>query len=347
MKKIHPAILHVSICAAFLFFPYLVGPGGTFFHFPDFNHGPERLLLGIYLLLLAFFYLNFYVFIPRVYFKKKTIAYYSILFVALLLFLLVSKLLDGPMEAFMYHDNQVPMDCPDRMVHAPGEMPGGMHPVGPPPVLVFIIGTIVSLLLSIRKRLETAENEKVQAELSLLKAQINPHFLFNTLNNIYSLALTNDERTADSVIQLSEIMRYIMENSNENIISLTLEISYLNNYISLQKSRLGNTAKIRYSVNGDLNGKNIAPLILISFIENAFKHGVNPDENSEIDLQISITDTELRLRVSNNKVSTVQTEHGLGMRNTIDRLELLYPQKHQLSITETKESYTVELMLQL
>jgi sensor histidine kinase YesM len=187
----------------------------------------------------------------------------------------------------------------------------------------------------------------MQAELSMLKAQINPHFLFNTLNSIYALAIRKDEKTADAVVQLAELMRYIMNNANDNTIDLDKEINYISNYISLQRARLGETVRIDYHVNGKAIGEKITPLILISFIENAFKHGVNPDENSEIEVRISIDGHQLQLMVRNNKVRSVHNEGGIGMKNTRARLQMLYAGRHSLETRENEQYYVVELKMDL
>lgn len=266
--------------------------------------------------------------------------YFGIILISLGFFLWISNLLDRPFDDLFTTHHLPPPDFPD----GPGmEKPTQYEHT----ILVFIIGIISSLFFSINKRLQNTEKEKINAELSLLKAQINPHFLFNTLNSIYSLAIRKDDKTADSIVQLAELMRYIMNNANDNQIDLGKEINYINNYISLQKSRLGDTVKIDYLVKGNTIGKQITPLILISFIENAFKHGVNPEENSEINILIDIVDNNLKLSVYNKKVFSVQTESGIGMRNTVERLELLYPERHQIEITEDNDSYSINLTIAL
>ncbi|MEN2414584.1 sensor histidine kinase [Flavobacterium mesophilum] len=225
--------------------------------------------------------------------------------------------------------------------------------VGGPPTqyghtaLVYLIGVVSSLLFAISGRLQSVEKEKVKSELAFLKAQINPHFLFNTLNSIYALALKKDDKTPDAVVQLSELMRYIMTNSNDEVIDLTKEINYINNFISLQKTRLGNTVLVDYKVTGSTFGKQITPLILISFIENAFKYGVNPDQTSEICIRIDIIEEQLTLFVSNKKTFSVQSESGIGLQNTIERLKLVYPNKHQLKIEDTPEKYVVNLSIKV
>ena len=130
-------------------------------------------------------------------------------------------------------------------------------------------------MLKINSRLKLAEKEKVNAELSYLKAQINPHFLFNTLNSIYSLAIEKSDYTATAVVKLSSMMRYVITDASHKFVPLEKEINYISNYIELQKLRIDSSIKLMYTVTGDISDKKIAPLVLISFIENAFKYGVN------------------------------------------------------------------------
>jgi len=349
-QKITVYAMHFCLCIAFLLLPYGFNATENLISLPNFSHGHDRTFFGIYFLLLIFLYLNYYVLIPKFYFHQKHKLYFGIIFIALLFFLWISNVLDKPFGELFHPDGFPKFD--------PNDLPPDFHGIDSVPeihkpsqythtILVFIIGVISSLFFSINKRLQYTENEKMQAELSLLKAQINPHFLFNTLNSIYSLAIRNDVKTADSIVQLSELMRYIMNNANDNAIQLDQEINYINNYISLQKSRLEDTVNISYLVKGNAAGKKITPLILISFIENAFKHGVNPEEHSEIDILIDINGNDLNLLVYNRKVHSVQTESGIGMRNTLERLEHLYPKKHQLYIEENDESYSIKLKITL
>lgn len=278
----------------------------------------------------------------------------------MLFFLWVSTTLDHPARNFLDfsghapHFGDHPGPFPKDFRNRPSmikEMPFDF--VGGPPTqyghtaLVYLIGVISNLLFAITGRLQSVEKEKVKSELAFLKAQINPHFLFNTLNSIYALALKKDDKTPDAVVQLSELMRYIMTNSNDEVIDLTKEINYINNFISLQKTRLGNTVIVDYKVVGNTFGKQITPLILISFIENAFKYGVNPDQTSEICINIDIKEEQLTLFVSNKKTFSVQSESGIGLQNTIERLKLVYPQKHQLKIEDTPETYVVNLAIKL
>lgn len=332
--------IHICICTAFILLPYVFSSTGTLLRLPDFSNGHDRTFFGIYSALLIFFYFNYFILIPKLYFHEKKVLYVVVIVLTLLLFVWISNFLDRPISEILGSTGS--FNNPLQKV-APSQ-PKGRHTQDEHTILVFIIGVLGSLFFSINKRLQMTEKEKIAAELSLLKAQINPHFLFNTLNSIYSLSIRNDERTSDSIVQLAELMRYIMNNANDNLIDLSKEIEYISNYISLQKSRLEDTVQINYMVSGNTIGKKITPLILISFIENAFKHGVNPEENSEIDILIEVEGQELKLMVYNRKVHSVQSESGMGMRNTIERLDHLYPE-HKLEIANLDKSYSVKLTM--
>ncbi|MBS7255248.1 sensor histidine kinase [Flavobacterium branchiicola] len=352
---------HIVLCLAFLFLPYAFTSTNTIFSLPHlYTNAHDRIYFFIYFTLLCFFYFNYYYLIPKLYFTDKKLVYYGIIAIFLLFFLWISTVLDHPSRNFLdfrdqpVHFTNMHRISPDGFRPPPQmerEMPFEFK--GGPPTqyshttLVYLIGVISSLLFAISGRLQSVEEEKVKSELAFLKAQINPHFLFNTLNSIYALALKKDNKTPDAVIQLSELMRYIMTNSNDEVIDLPKEINYINNFISLQKTRLGNTVIVDYKVTGNSFGKQITPLILISFIENAFKYGVNPDQTSEICISIDIKEDQLILWVSNKKIDSVYSESGIGLQNTIKRLKLVYPNRHQLKIIDTPDKYTVNLSIKL
>ncbi len=197
----------------------------------------------------------------------------------------------------------------------------------------------------IRKNLE---NEKLTAELAFLRSQINPHFLFNSLNNIYSLAYQHSERTPEAILKLSEIMRYMLQESNEPRVELWKEIRYLENYIELQKLRFRSDDNVRMSVKGNDTEQTIVPLILIPFVENAFKHGVTSDPSSPIIIDIDIQNGRIIFTVKNNKSGMNKDRtSGIGLNNVKRRLDLLYPGKYNLDIDERGELYCCKLVLEL
>lgn len=190
------------------------------------------------------------------------------------------------------------------------------------------------------------ENERLVAELAFLKSQINPHFLFNSLNSIYSLAYQKSETTPDAILKLSEIMRYMLYECNDNKVDLSKEITYLQNYIDLQKIRFGKNAFIDLEVNGVITNQRIVPLLLIPFIENAFKHGVANNPDHPIKLIINVADGHLSFFMENKKhLNNRDAVGGIGLSNVRRRLDLLYPEKYNLEIHDAADTYTCELSL--
>ena len=294
-------------------------------------------------LLLVFFYVNYYYLTPAFYITKKYFIFFGLVLVAYLISVSLPELL---------------------IVHRPPHE-GMRGDFGPHPprhhrirffflfnhnFLQFLIVLIFSMLLKIRERLKQTETEKANAELSYLKAQINPHFLFNTLNTIYSLAILKSDKTADAIVKISDMMRYVLNDSNTKFVLLEKELDYISNYIELQRMRLTPNVRLSYSCEGSQFDKKIAPLVLIPFIENAFKHGVNSEENSDIDIKIIITDLDLTLTVKNNCVTSnnnTLNKSGLGIENTKQRLKLVYPQNYTLNITEVDNCFIVNLTLNI
>lgn len=217
--------------------------------------------------------------------------------------------------------------------------------------LIFLlcsVSALASISLQTSNRLHQLEVAKLQTELGQLKAQIHPHFLFNTLNSIYALALRKDDRTADTIVKLAEFMRYMIREGGHNRVSLAKELAYIQNYLDLQRARLRDSVQVSYTLTGSSQGHSIAPLILFTFIENAFEHGVNPDEDSRIQITIDIDNQQLFMLVQNRKVTVrkLEDEGGLGLPNTLARLNLLYPHQHQLTVTNEDRDYTVTLTIQ-
>lgn len=192
------------------------------------------------------------------------------------------------------------------------------------------------------------ENEKLISELAFLKSQINPHFLFNSLNNIYSLAYQKSEKTPEAVLKLSEIMRYMLYESNENMVKLDDEIRYVENYIELQKLRFKDKVYIKFEIDGDTRDKEITPLVLISFVENAFKHGIATDKDTPLTIVLNVTSDKLFFQVINKKSNLNKDETGgIGLQNVKRRLDLLYKGEYRLHIDDNEAVYNCELYLNL
>lgn len=192
------------------------------------------------------------------------------------------------------------------------------------------------------------EKQSLTAELAFLKSQINPHFLFNSLNNIYSLAYQKSDATPDAILKLSEIMRYMLYESNENLVSLEKEIIYLRSFIELQKLRFKGNAQVILEVEGQIHQQHILPFILISFVENAFKHGLATDPENPIHINISVIEDKLLFSIKNKKSGLNKDQTGgIGMVNVKRRLDLIYPNQYKLSIENQDDHYYSELYLNL
>jgi two-component system, LytTR family, sensor kinase len=188
--------------------------------------------------------------------------------------------------------------------------------------------------------------EKLNAEQAFLKSQLNPHFLFNTLNNIYSLTLTQSPKAPEAVLKLSELMRYMLYESNVEKVNLETEVKYLKNFIELQKFRYSGQTFIDFQVAGDLASQKIAPLLLISFVENAFKHGEVSLINKPLTISFLLNQNNLNFVVKNYKKDQNKDEiGGVGLDNVKRRLNLLYPNQYSLEVQEFTDIYLSELNL--
>lgn len=200
-------------------------------------------------------------------------------------------------------------------------------------------------------RKKAVENEKLMAELNFLKAQINPHFLFNTLNNLYYLVYTKSDNATIVIDKLSKMMRYMIYDSNHPKVQLNKEIEYMQNYIDLERLRLNNEIPIRFQIEGDVNGAMIAPLVFITFLENAFKHGVSSNKpGAWVDVHIQLNGKECVYTVENSKVGSspnANGKSGIGLQNVHRRLELSYPNQFDLRTEDLHDRYKVELKITL
>jgi len=207
-------------------------------------------------------------------------------------------------------------------------------------------------LYETKQLLEKLKSEKLQTELSALKGQINPHFLFNSLNSIYSLSIENEPLTSKFILKLSNVLRYMIYEANDEKVPLKKEINYLESYVELQRLRVDEEAEIRVEIKGDLNDQQIAPLLLIPLIENGFKHGIKGDtENAFIHIFMDLKGWDFHFNVENNKgyVDEIENDQfkGIGLQNVQRRLELLYPKKHEMKIRETNSTFEVDLKIDL
>jgi hypothetical protein len=361
MKK-GKILVHIAGCVMFLALPIVFSPDAS--SVADLWKYPPALKdFLVYLALLLFFYFNFFWLIPTFYFRRKYISFTLITLVCFGLIVLLPNALIGrrdfPPSDEAFHP-MAPVPMPDVTALPEGQM---RHPPPPPrarhnehtllldvshQVFLFLAVFFFSLILRINLRWKQTEKEKLHAELSYLKAQINPHFLFNTLNSIYSLAIEKSDQTPSAVVKLSGMMRYVISDAGHELVPLQRELEYIRSYIELQQLRFGDTVPVAFNLHGEFANQRIAPLILISFVENAFKYGVNASEHSDISISISVANNQLEFTAFNKKVTVHQDNSGgLGIENTRQRLQLVYPGRHTLEIKNTPEDFTVTLLLQL
>lgn len=224
-------------------------------------------------------------------------------------------------------------------------------------VMIFFMLLITTsfkvLVDSVKQRflMQQIEAKQVQTELRLLKAQINPHFLFNTLNNLFGMARKQDPQTAAGIAGLSHLMRYMIYDSNVELINLEKEIQQINRLIELQKFRFtkDDDIQIDFAIHGEAVNVQIPPMLLIPFVENAFKHGISLAAPSFVRIDLNVDENKLEFSVSNSKYSRSDTKDdtglGIGLQNVNRRLELLYPGKHELAICDGEKVFEVRLVL--
>lgn len=190
--------------------------------------------------------------------------------------------------------------------------------------------------------------EKLEAELSFLKSQVHPHFLFNTLNNLYALTLIKSDQTPDVVLKLSGLLDYMIYKSNDKFVSLSKELEILTSYIELEQLRYNNRLDLEHELIGEPDSRKIAPLILLPFIENSFKHGASNDRtNPRIKIKLEVDNDFLHLQVVNSilgeKKKDESLSEGIGLKNVRRRLELIYPGAHKLDIRQSEQEFEVNL----
>lgn len=296
--------------------------------------------IGIVHILLVYFHLK--ILLPRFFDTKKYLAYGVLLLIALVMGSWLKMLIDqtligfsaleGPLSA--YRDGNIPFVS------------------GLVANLVFLfITTPIRWMDEFYKRKELQQQfqtHRLEAELKFLKTQVNPHFLFNTLNNLYTLAYVGSEQTAPTILKLSEMMRYMLYESDARRVPLEREIHYLRNFIQLQELKTEESQQIAFEVAGDSGGIQIPPLLFVPLFENAFKHG-NLDEGGWLKSQLSITKDSLIFHISNSFQENQKKDQvgGIGLENVKKRLALLYPDKHEFYVNSEDGVFSVKMKCEI
>ncbi|MEP0266314.1 sensor histidine kinase [Dokdonia sp.] len=220
---------------------------------------------------------------------------------------------------------------------------------------ILVLALVFASAIKIARDSFTRRQHEQEAELKLLKEQLNPHFLFNTLNNLYGLSVVKSDKLPDLMLKLSDLLRYSLYETKETYVPLEKEITYLENYISLEKIRLEDSTNIRFEKSGNLSSKKIAPMLFIVFVENAFKYlGVIETKKSKVTVSIKEENNTLTFTCDNtvdahdiNDENLEKDKSGIGLQNAKKRLALMYPEKHTLTIKENKGTFSVVLKLDL
>jgi two-component system, LytTR family, sensor kinase len=307
---------------------------GSFWH--SFSNEVVNVLFYVFI-----YYINSEYLIPQYLAKNKLWSYLGLL--------IASAFILTPIKVFILFQkfSNFPIDQAHIQEHQPSYYLLSLFTAG--------VSTIVKITSDWAKQTrvqQELETRTMQTELNFLKSQINPHFLFNTLNSLYALTLKKSDAAPEVVIKLSEMMRYMLYECNEPLVPLSKEVSYIRNYLDLEKLRHKNM-DIKFDVEGVMNDMNVAPLIFIAFIENAFKHGAsNAIEPGFVQIHILIENNEVNMYVENSKAEKQpMMEHkrsgGIGLVNVKRRLDILYPKLYQLDIYDNPNTYGVNLWMKL
>jgi len=310
---------------------------------------PLPILMNNIFLMIAF-YVNLLVLMPNLFNKRKWgwYIFFSCLFL---------------MGSFFIHDLAIQIEQLVGM----NIRPMGYHHGGPPEgfefkpfsfiytfMLIWAVSMVYVLIVQLQESKQHAEMVRanaLQSELSFLKAQINPHFLFNTLNNIYMLTLKKSEDAPLAVMKLSNLMRQLTDDTGVDFVPFTEEEKFIRGYIELQQMRLTDKTKVRYETSGNFETLRIAPRLLIPFIDNAFKYGVSNRNESEIAIRFQFSGSMLTFTIQNaiHPVASDSLEQstGIGLENVNRRLDLLYKGNYSLKKTQTKDSYLIQLIIDL
>lgn len=341
-KNIYVFFIHVTAWALFIIFPFILSRSGLGVPFSStFGHVGVR-----YAMYIAIFYLNYSLLIDKLLFRKKYL-WYCVCNVILLL--LLCMLLQYVHE--VYRPENIPQlnvnNGPPRM----GKILNDLL------FMFMFVGFSSALKIFLRTRQIEMQNKELEqqrrdAELKNLKNQLNPHFIFNTLNNIYALIAIDGEKAQLVVLELSNLLRYVLYENKEHYVPVKREIDFVRDYIALMRIRQSKHTVVHVSIDVEKCADcYIAPLLFIPFIENAFKHGINPNGESFINIEISApSECEISCLVENGCYSKDYSDcsvSGIGLSNIKKQLQLLYPQNHTLDIDTTHNKYSVKLNVKL
>jgi sensor histidine kinase YesM len=345
--KFRNLLLHLFFWAFLIALPILLGPNTT-------SNNPEDIrrsyfwifyMTSFTVINIPFFYLNTEILLPKLLRAKGVIIYLVTLTGAIVFMLWVhEELFHWVYSNFIHPEGQGS--------GSGGPRRGGLMRMIFQLLFYAAIGTSYRLISDRMKEdeeIKEQENERLKSELSFLRSQISPHFMFNVLNSVVSLSRRKPEMVEPVVVKLSELMRYMIYETNDSIVPISKELAYLESYIDLQRIRFGDDIQINFTHELGPTSSSIEPMLLIPFVENAFKHGVGFIENPTIEIELKDSAKELTFHVANKKGATLNEKKdessGIGLANVNRRLELLYPSNHELVIKETDSEFEITLTI--
>jgi len=297
------------------------------------------------------FYLNFFWLIPKLLFKNKKWQYYSSIVAIIFVFYIVNMAVNHVVFFQNENNNKETIEKTIKEFKIPKQA-WKFDIYNYLFTSILISGFSLGLRMAGRfqeneEQRKEMEKEKLGSELAFLKSQVSPHFFFNTLNNIYSLTEINTKEAQNAILQLSKLMRYLLYESEKGDTKLSNEIAFMKNYIELMKLRLSDKISLSFSFPEKYKDIVFPPLLFVSFIENAFKHGISYRETSFIKIELSLKENAIHFICNNSIVRKLENnqESGIGLDNIKKRLSLLFPQKHRLSIVQTETAFSVDLLI--
>lgn len=330
-------LVHVAAWAIVISLPYLMRyDSGLRLKDPD-AHGFRLLHVFTSLLWVPVYYVNSFVLTPRLLYPRKIIAYAG----AVLVMFALCSFIHGWLFTFLIHSH--PFKLMNSAIF-------NLIPF----LAVLAIGTATRQAhdkVRSDKLLQQRQEENLKTELSFLRSQISPHFMFNVLNNMLAMARLKSDQLEPTIIKLSSLMRYILYESDEETVSLKKETEYLQSYIDLQRQRIGNKVRLKVRMEPGEEENVIAPMLLIPFIENAFKHGTSAINDPMIDIELYTSSNMLYFRVANkfnkNADEIKDKTSGIGLQNVQRRLNLIYGNRYSLLINDIDNWFTVSLQINL
>lgn len=348
MKKGITPFIHIIFCIAILVIPLVVmsrnGMGSNIYYIGYLTR------TGVLILL---FYINYFILIDRLLFKKQFILY----IIVNLLLIAGTSFLQNILFEFISKSYPPPPEFLKRSQRGPGGPPHELRLLSDYVLIILAIGMSVALKVTVRwykdsVNLEAVKASQLEADLKNLRSQLNPHFLFNTLNNIYSLIAIDTNKAQESVHRLSNLLRYILYDNDQKFVPIDKELEFTQNYIDLMRLRLAHNVKLNVQIKNEGYNPPIASLLFMTLIENAFKHGINNGSDSFVDIKILVNeDNKVSCIVENSLSDTkdkIETKNsGIGLTNLQKRLDLLYPNNHRLVIDKKEDRFSVNLFIEL